>query len=161
MVRIRLNNRKSQVCPPPLVSEGREPHLGAQQSPWPDWVGQMPSSPLPLLPERHSCLPLLISPASLLCPQDPRGLEGLRRWAYQPGSSVGSLGPSGLCDCPPLFLEGPSHLPLLISPASGALILSGLHFSSPLSPPTSLLVHLGVPPISWGVRVPTSSQQVP
>ena len=41
-----------------------------------------------------------------------------------------------------LFLESPSRLLLLISSTSGAPILSGLHFSSPLSP------------ISLGVRVP-------
>ena len=34
----------------------------------------------------------------------------------------------------PLLLEGPSRLPLLTSLASGAPILSGLHFSYPLSP---------------------------
>ena len=37
----------------------------------------------------------------------------------------------------PFLLEIPSHLPLLISLASEAPILSGLHFSFPLSPPTS------------------------
>ena len=43
-----------------------------------EWVGQMPSSPLLLLRsgvwEGPSRLPLLISPASLLCPQDQCGL---------------------------------------------------------------------------------------
>ena len=50
----------------------------------------------------------------------------------------------------PLVPEGPSHLPLLISPASGVLILSGLHFSSL----HILAVHLGVPPVSLDIRVP-------
>ena len=54
----------------------------------------------------------------------------------------------------PLFPESPSHLPLLISLASGALILSGLHFSSPTQSPYVLPVHFGVPPVSLGVRVP-------
>ena len=41
----------------------------------------------------------------------------------------------------PLFPESPSRLPLLVSLASGAAILSGLHFSSTLRPlhPTDLL----------------------
>ena len=54
----------------------------------------------------------------------------------------------------PLFPECPSRLPLLISPASGAPILSGLHFSAPLSPPTSYWFTFGVPPIFLGVSVP-------
>ena len=35
------------------------------------WAGQTPSDPLPLLPDGSSRLPLLISLASLLCPQEP------------------------------------------------------------------------------------------
>ena len=41
-----------------------------------EWAGQMPSSPLLLLPEGPSHLPLLISPASLLYPQDQCGQGG-------------------------------------------------------------------------------------
>ena len=61
----------------------------------------------------------------------------------------------------PLFPESPSHLPLLISPASRAPILSGLHFSSPLGPPTSYLFTLGFLTAPWGLESPTSGRQVP
>ena len=44
--------------------------------PGPQLAGQSPSAPHPLLPGRPSHLPLLISPASFLCPQDPRCLYG-------------------------------------------------------------------------------------
>ena len=61
----------------------------------------------------------------------------------------------------PFLPEGPSHLPLLISPASGVPILSGLHFSSPLGPPTSYRFTLGFLPSPWGSESPSSSWQVP
>ena len=60
----------------------------------------------------------------------------------------------------PLFPESPTHLPLLISLASGALILSGLYFS-PLSPPTSYRFTLGFLPSPWWLEPPTSGQQAP
>ena len=116
----------------------------------PKWVGQMPSAPLPLLPEGPSRLPLLISRASFLCPQDPHGLEGALdggvtglgvqqaprpEWARRSPSTPLSV-----------FPESPSHLPLLISLASVAPILSGLYFSSPLSPPTTYWFSLGYLP---------------
>ena len=44
-------------------------------------------------------------------------------------------------------LPSPSH-PL------GALVLSGLHFSSPLTPLHVLPCRSGVPPVSLGVKVP-------
>ena len=56
--------------------------------PRPQWVGQSPSAPLLLLLEGPSRLPLLISPASLLCPQDPRGLDGALEWGG--GTSLGA-----------------------------------------------------------------------
>ena len=57
-----------------------------------------------------------------------------------------------------LLLEGPSCLPLLISPASGAPILSGLHFLFPPQSPhvlpvgssTCLLGRQGPPPVAGG-----------
>ena len=124
------------MCPPPLVSEGRGPHLGAQQASWAS-VGEaiaLLSCPAPPVWEGPSYVPLLISLASLLCPQDPRSLDGTLgvgnglgaqqapwpKWARRsPSASL------------PLFPESPSRLPLLISPALGVPILSGLHFSSP------------------------------
>ena len=60
-----------------------------------------------------------------------------------------------------LLLDGPSCLPLLISLASGAPILSGLHFSSPLSPPTSYWFTLGFLSSPWASESPTSGRQVP
>ena len=62
---------------------------------------------------------------------------GLRGRGTSPGSPAGFLGSSGQGKRPPLLLllEGPSHLPLLISLASGGLILSDLHFSYSSVPP--------------------------
>ena len=85
-------------------------------------------------------------PASLLCPQDPHILEG----ALEEFTSLGAQQapwPEWARRSPatslPLFPEGPSLLPLLISPASG---------TDPVWPPLLLLsqcphilpVHLGV-----------------
>ena len=58
--------------------------------PEPEWAGQSPSAPLLLLPEGPSHLPLLISPASLLCLQDPCSLDGALEGGYWLGSSAGS-----------------------------------------------------------------------
>ena len=116
--------------------------------PEPEWAGQSPSAPLLLLPEGPSHLPLLISPASLLCLQDPCSLDGALEGGYWLGSSAGSPAQVGqvitLHSSPALPGESvPPHprLPLLISPASGAPILSGLHSSTPSVPlhPTSSL----------------------
>ena len=82
-----------------------------------------------------SCSPLGLLPMPR---KDPRDLEGAlegRGSAWElsrlPWPQWAGQLPSAAL---PLLLDGPSHLPLLISPASGALILSGLHFSSTLSP---------------------------
>ena len=105
-----------------------------------------------------SHLPLLISPASLLCPQGPTwprgglGRQGIGLGTQKaPQPECARRSPSAPL---PLFPESPSCLPLLISLASGVLILSGLHFSSPFSPPTSYRFTLGFPPVSLGIRVP-------
>ena len=160
---LRLNGTEgAQACPPPLVSEGRGPHLGAQQASWAR-VGRanaLLSSPAPLVLKGPSSLPLLISPASFLCPQDQCGQGWWEPWRAgdQPGSSAGSPGPSGwaiaLCSSPNPP-GGPLRLPLLISLASGAPMWPPL-----LLPPQSphiLPVRLGVPPISLAVRVPPSA----
>ena len=76
---LRLNGTEgAQACLPPVVSEGGGPHLGAQQASWVRVGGAdaLRSSPPSLVPEVLSHLPLLISLASLLCPQDPLSLEG-------------------------------------------------------------------------------------
>ena len=80
---------------------------------------------------------------------EPSRLPGLE-WVGQTPSS------------PLLFLlEDPSHLPLLISPASGAPILSGLHFSSPLSPPTSYRFTWGFLPSPWTSGSPPAAGRCP
>ena len=56
----------------------------------PEWAGQLPSAPLPLLLGGSSHLPLLISPASLLCPQHSHSLNGALEGGYRLGSSAGS-----------------------------------------------------------------------
>ena len=188
--------------------------------PGPKWVGQSPSTPLPLLPEGPSHLLLLIPQAPFLCPQGPTqpgwGMEGrgsawvLNRlpgpeWAGQTPSTPLLLlpqppAPLDLPSLPPMppeptwpgwgfgwgrtglgahqppqpqwarrspstpllvFPESPSHLPLLISPASGAPTLSGLHFSSLLGPPASYQFTLGLLPSPWGLESPTSGRQAP
>ena len=158
-------NKGAKVCPPTRVSEGRGPHWEPSRPPVLEWVGQLPSAPLLLLLEGPSCLPLLISPASLLYPQGPMWpggtLEG-RRLAWEL-LSLTRLEWVGRSSSTPLLLfsESPSCLPLLISLASGVMILSGLHFSSPLSPPTSYCFTLG---FLWSPRESessTSGQQVP
>ena len=86
------------MCPPPLVSEGRGPHLGVEEAFWAR-VGRenaLLSSPAPPVWEGPSRLPLLISPASLLCPQGPTrpgggfGGQGISLGAQQaPRARVG------------------------------------------------------------------------
>ena len=59
------------------------------------------------------------------------------------------------------ILTLPSCLPLLLSLASGALILSGLHFSFPLCPPTSYRFTWGFLLSAWASGSPTSGWQAP
>ena len=153
-------NRRGPGVAPPLVSEGGGPHLGAQQA-FLSSSGQGKRPPLlccssgpagPLPP----AFPVLPS-ASLLCPQGPTrpgggfGEQGTGLGAQQaPCTRVG--GSVALCS---------SRLRLLISPASGVPVLSGLHCSSLLFParPTGSLG--GSLPSPWASGSPTSSQQVP
>ena len=104
----------------------------------------MPFSPLLLLPEGPSCLPLLISPASLLCPQGPTwpggGLEGQRTGlgAQQvPQAQVGGAVTLRSSPAPP---GGP--LP------SASPDLPGLRDAYPVWPP--LLLPASVPPCPTG-----------
>ena len=128
------------------------------------WAGQLPSASLLLLLDGSSHLPLLMSSASLLCPQDPCGLAGALEGGYWLGSSAGCParvgGAIALLSSPALPRESlPPASPDL--GASGAPILSGLHFSSPLSPPTSYQFTLGFLPSPWASVSPTSCQQNP
>ena len=117
---LRLKEQKGPRCVPyPLSQRAGDLTWEPSRLPGLEWAGQMPSSPLLLLLKGPFCLPLLISLASLLCLQDPRGLEGalvgrgsawelsrlpVPEWARR--SSPAPL---------PLFPESPSCLPLLIS----------------------------------------------
>ena len=62
--------------------EDRELAWELSRLPVPEWAGQSPSTPLLLLLEGPSRLPLLISLASLLCPQGPK----------RPGGGFGGQG---------------------------------------------------------------------
>ena len=146
----------------------RAPH------PWSQRVGDSPGSPAgflglsgwgihPLFLSSSSHLPLLISPASpSMSPRTHVAWRGIWRAGDWPGSSaasparVGQVMPSTPL---PLFPESPSCLPLLIFPASGVLSLSGLHFSSPLSPPMSYWFTLVFLLSSWASESPTSGPQ--
>ena len=158
-VRLRLKEQKGHRCAPHLWSQ-RAGDLTWEPSslPVPEWAGQSPSIPLLLL------LGWLLPPATPDLPSLPPMPPGptLAGWGFGVGGT--GLGaqqapqpmwarrsPSALL---PLFPQGPSHLPLLISLASGSLILSGLHFSFPPQSPYVLPVHSRVPPVSLGVRVP-------
>ena len=139
--------------------------LGAQQSPWAQ-VGRaiaLCSSPPPPRWLLHPSSPDLPS----LSPIPPRthvAWMGLWRWGTGLGAQQAPL-PAWARRLPsdPLsvFLESPSILPLLISLASVPLIVSDLHFSSHLSPPTSYLFTLGFLPSPWSSESPTSGRQVP
>ena len=156
-MRLRLNGTEgAQACPPPLVSEGKGPHLGAQQASWAQVGGAIALCFSLLLPEGPSTLPLLISLASLLCPKDPCGLVGI--WMggtglgpqQTPWAQVGRVIalrssltpprrplPPAFPDLPSLRGTDPVWPPLLLPPQS----------------PHVLQGHLGAPPISLGVRI--------
>ena len=120
----------------------------------------MPSTPLLLLLEGPSHLTLLFSPQPPSCA--PRtnvagGRRGPCRAGDQPGRSAGSLGPSGRGKCPPLLscssrMAPPTCLSLSPRPQGCRSCLAST--SPPPSVPHVLPVHLGVPPVSLGVRVP-------
>ena len=142
--------------PPTPVSEGRGPHLGAQQAPQ-DRVGganALLSSLAP--PDGSSRLPLLISPVSLLCPQDPHSLDGALEAGYWLGSSAGSPGLVGQAIA---LRSSPTPPGRPLPPASP--VLPDLRGANPgwpplLLPPLSpcvLPVHFRFPPVSLGVRV--------
>ena len=138
--------------------------LGAQQAPRPEWARRLPSAPLLLLLDGPSRLPLLISLASLLCPQDPRGLEGALVGDYQPGSSTGSPAPVGGA----IAVHSPPALPgESLPPASPDL--PGLRGTNPVwppfllppSPPMSYQFTWGFLPSPWASGSHTSSRQAP
>ena len=167
-VGLRLKEQKGPRRAPHPWSQ-REGDLTWEPSRLPglEWAGQTPSSPLLLLWSRRAppaCLSWSPWPPSY-APKDPCGLEG----ALEGRGSAWELsrlpGPEWVGQSPSapllLFPESPSHLPLLISPASGVPILSGLHFSSPLSPPASCWFTMGFLPSPWVSESPTSGPQAP
>ena len=162
-------NRRGPGVTPPLVSEGRGPHLGAQQASWSRMgrANTLLSSPAPPVWEGPWAPPTFLSwspwPPSY-APKDPCSLEGGlegRGSAWELSSLPGPNGPGNhplLLSCssqrvPPTCLSwspwpqdaNPVWPPLLLSPQS----------------PYILLVHFGVPPISLGIRVTPSSWQAP
>ena len=161
-------NRQGPGVPPTPGLRGRGPHLGAQQASWARVGGAVAllSSPAPLVWEGPSRLPLLISPASLLCLQDQCGCGGAWRMGDQPGSSGGSPCPSGRGNCPPL-LSCSSGLGGPLPPASPDL--PGLRGADPvwpplllpLCPPTSYQFTWGFLPSPWASESHTSSWQAP
>ena len=154
---LRLKEQKGpRLAPNPWSQRVGDLTWEPSKLPGLEWVGQMPSSPLLLLWSLES-LPLLISPASLLCPQDPRSLERALEGVWRPGNSAGSPAQVGqviaLCSSP--ALPGGSLLPA--SPDLPGLRGADLVWPPLLLPPQSphiLPVHLGLPPISLVVRVP-------
>ena len=125
------------MCPPPLVSEGRGPHLGTQQASWAQVGGAntLLSSPAPPAGvwERPSLLPLLITPASSYARRTHVAWMGFWSGEKQLGSSAGSPARVGqsiaLCSSP--ALPGESFLPA--SPD-----LPGLKGADPVWPPLLL-----------------------
>ena len=138
--------------------EGRRLAWELSRLPRPEWVGQMPSASLPLLPDGSSLLPLLISLASLLSLQGPTS----------PGGGFGGQGTSlGAQQAPWARVGGANFLRFSPAPPRGPLLpsspdLPGLRGADPVWPPLLLRpvsprvlpVHLGVPTVSLGVRVP-------
>ena len=127
------------------------------------WENAPSSSPAPL----RRPLPLASPDLSSLPPMPPRTYAawrgfrgGVPAWELSrlPGSECAGQSPSAPL---PLLLESPSHVPLLISPASGSLILSGLHFSFPLSPLMSYQFTWAFLLSPWASGSSTSGQQAP
>ena len=158
--------RPPSYAPRTSVARGMGGHgrqgtgLGTQQAPQPKWAGRSPSAPLLPLLEGPSHLPLLFSPRPPSCAPRTSVARGMGGHGGQ-GTSLGTqqapqpkwAGQSPSASLLPL-LEGPSRLPFLISPASGAPILSDLHFSSPLSTPLCHTGSLGGSSCLLGHQVP-------
>ena len=167
-VGLRLKEQKGpRHAPHPLTQRAGDLTWEPSRLSGLEWAGQMPS-PLLLLqswrapPACLSCSPLGLLPM----PPGPMWLGGGGPWrsGNQPGSSAGSLGPSGgektlhSSPTPPRWLFTPAspYLPCLKGADPVWLPL--------LLPPQFahiLLVLLGVPPISLGIRVPQQCQQPP
>ena len=131
-------------------------------------AGQPPASPLLLWSWRAPPTYLSCSPLSLLPmppgPMWPRGVGGPGEWGTSPGSSADSWGPSGRGSRPVLLSCSSCRAPpacFSLSPAPWELILSGLHFSSPLSPTMSYRFTWEFLLSTWASGSPTSGWQAP
>ena len=159
-VGLRLKEQKApRHAPLPWSQRAGDLSWELSRLPVPEWAGQSPSAPLPLLWSGRAppaCLSLSPWPPSY-APRTHMAWLGLWRWDTSLGAQQAPWPewarrlPSALL---PLFLESPSHLLLLMSPASEARILSGLHFSSPLSPPTSYQFTLRFLLFPWASEFP-------
>ena len=87
-------------------------------------------------------------------PSQRAGQTSLADWAEE------TLGPLAPDPSPGGSLQAWEPLPPLSHP-SGVPVLSSLHFSSPLSPPTSYRFTWGFFLFPWALGSPTSVQQVP
>ena len=159
-MRLRLKEQKGpRRAPPPLVSGVGDLTWEPSKLPGLERVRQTPSSPLLLLLSRRApptCLSRSPWPPSY-APRTHMAWRGLWRAGDWPGSSAGSPGQVGQAIS--LFTSpAPPRGPL--PPTSPDL--PSLRGADPVWPPLLLpslspyilLVHLGVPPISLGVRVP-------
>ena len=161
-VGLRLKEQKgSRRVPHPWSQRVGDLSWEPNRLPGFEWVGRLPFGSGKAPP---ACLSLSPWPPSC-APKDPHSLEGALEgrgpaWELSrlPGPQWAGQSPSAPL---PVLPDDSSHLPLLIFPALGALILSGLQFSSPLSPPTSYQFTLGFLPSPWASESPTSSWQVP
>ena len=147
--------------------EGRGPAWELSRLPGPQWAGQTPSAPLPLLLEGPSCLPLLNSPwPPSYAPKTNAAREVGVPWRTgdQPGSSAGSPGLSGMGSHPQLLSCSSGGFLLLTSPD-----LPGLRGADPVWPPlllptlspTSYQFTWGLLPSPWVSGSLTSGWQVP
>ena len=164
-MRLRLKEQKGPRCgPQPWSQRAGDLTWEPSRLPGLEWVGQMSSTPLLLLPDGSSSLPLLISLACLLCPQGPTHPGGGFGGGYRPENSAASPARVGQATA----FHSPPALPReSLPPASPDLPglrganLSGFHFSSHLSPSMSYQFTWGFLPSPWASESPTSSRQAP
>ena len=145
--------------------------LRTQQAPhtWLGGANALRSFPTPLVLEDPSLLPLLFSPVLPSMPPGPTQAGGVL-WGHRTGPESradfpGQLGRGDAGSVPPNLspwgsLQAWEPLPPLSHP-SEALVLSGLHFSSLLSAPTSYQFAWGFFLSLWASGSPTSIRQAP
>ena len=174
----------------PLALEVGGPGPGPHQVHWPRVGGgnsrrvppdpPIPKGPFPLaFLLLHMAPPCLLEPCGQRRPQEaedqawtPTAGGGLAERRTSPRSPAGFLGPEWARETLSALPADPTGSPgspgvpvweLLPPPShpSGAPVLSGLHFSSSLTPPMSYPVTQGFLPVSLGIKVPTSVRRCP